>query len=214
MPSTETGIYATFKPLPRLTLDWGISRGWDQSLKDNNGTIDYLARLTYDFSRRAVFSFTTSLGPETAMDNSHWSFLAVPELKVPILPQTTLDLTGVYTYTAVGSGEGGIYGTSSGGGSYSGYGVTGEISHRCNDYVTPSARFDWYRQQGFGMTTDVYSATLGVSIAPLAGTAVRNNFVVRPEVRYDFSSNHQIFFDYNGPRDHQFTAAMDAIFKF
>lgn len=214
LPSTETGIYGTFKPLPRMTLDMGISRGSDQSLKDNNGTIDYLGRLTYDFSRRAELSFTTVLGPETAMDNSHWSFLAVPELKVPILPRTMLDLTGVYTYTAVGSGEGSSYGTSFNGGSYSGYGVTGEVSHRCNSYVTPSARLDWYRQQGFGMTTDVYSATLGASIFPLAGTSVRENVEVRPEVRYDLSSNKQYFFDYNGTRNHQITFAVDAIFKF
>ena len=51
LPFTLTGIYGTYQFNDQLTVDAGISRGWDQALEDNNGAIDFFGRVKYNFSR-------------------------------------------------------------------------------------------------------------------------------------------------------------------
>ena len=57
----------------------------------------------------------------------------------------------------------------------------------------------------------VFEATLGLAITPFPNDAYGKNLVVRPEVRFDYASKN--FFDAGTDR-YQFTAAIDAYYKF
>ena len=50
LPFTLTGIYGTYQFGDQLTVDAGISRGWDQATRDNNGAIDAFGRVKYTFN--------------------------------------------------------------------------------------------------------------------------------------------------------------------
>ena len=75
-----------------------------------------------------------------------------------------------------------------------------------------NARGEWFRDDGgsrLGVNASFYEVTLGVKITPFPHDKLLANFIVRPEVRGDFSNKHV----FNGGRDDtQGTVAIDAIF--
>src|SRR5579864_3310496 len=72
LPYTLTGI-SGYYPISRgLSVEAGISRGWDQTFKDNNGAIDALARVRFDVDDRTSLSLTGIVGPEQTHDNGHY----------------------------------------------------------------------------------------------------------------------------------------------
>jgi len=85
-----------------------------------------------------------------------------------------------------------------------------------NELLTVGARFEWLRDEEGYLTgvkaSNLYDATLGLSVTPFYNTAVGKNIVVRPELRYDYSS---IPLFYPSPGKHgQFTFATDVIINF
>ena len=60
-------------------------------------------------------------------------------------------------------------------------------------------------------STSYYEATVGLAITPFPDNDIAKNFVVRPEVRYDYASKR--VFD-GGTDRYQFQAAIDAYFTF
>ena len=57
----------------------------------------------------------------------------------------------------------------------------------------------------------MFEVTLGVTIVPMPNDEIGRNLKIRPEIRYDWSTED--FFD-GLTKDNQFTAAVDVIFNF
>jgi hypothetical protein len=204
LPYTLTGITAYYPITSQLSVEGGISRGWDQSLKDNNGAIDALARVRYDPTERTSFSLAGIIGPELDHDNSHYRTTLDFTVSHQATDQLTLLLDAVLGYQAQPSTVG----------DSNWYGIAGYAVYRFNDYLSLGGRLEWYRDEE-GLTTAIpqtlYEATVGVTITPFPHDPVGANFKLRPEVRGDYSSKR--FFDGLSRHD-QYTFAIDAIFNY
>ncbi len=204
LPFTLTGVTGWYPLNDQWSVEAGISRGWGQSLEDNNDAIDALGRVRYDMSDRTSFSLAAITGPEQDDDNSHYRTVFDATVNHACTDNLTLLLDVVYGY------QGGV----PGGDEAHWYGVAGYGVYRVNHQVSVGGRLEWYRDEE-GYTTqlaqNLYEATLGLTLTPFPSDRLGSNFKVRPEIRYDYSS--RAFFDGLSRHD-QFTAAVDAIFNF
>jgi hypothetical protein len=205
LPFTLTGAYATYAFNEQLSLDAGFSRGWDQSLEDNNGAIDVLARLKYAPQKDVLFTLATIIGPEQDGDNANYrtlfNFTASWQANENLLLLADL-IYGQQAQPDIGGGDARWYGAAF----YAIYKITPAVS--------AAARLEWYRDDG-GYTTGVdqnlYEATVGLTIRPFPNDPYLSNLKIRPEVRLDYS-DEKYFDGFSG--NTQVTAAIDAIFNF
>ena len=204
LPFTLTGVTGYYPITKDLTLEGGISRGWDQSIKDNNGAIDGLFRVRGDISNQLSLSLAAIVGPEEDRDNTHY--------------RETLDFTVNYAptdqLTFLLDAVIGTQARSSALGDANWYGISGYAVYRLNEFLSLGARVEWYRdEEGFttALSQTLYEATVGLTITPFPRDSIGANFRIRPELRGDYSSRR--FFDALSRHD-QWTFALDAIFDF
>ncbi|HWE04859.1 MAG TPA: outer membrane beta-barrel protein [Tepidisphaeraceae bacterium] len=221
IPLTQTGVMGEYKINPEIQIDAGITRGWSQSLRDNNGDPDFLGGITYtpqgsDFLKKLKFIANLSEGPQASHDNSDW--------------WTVVDLQAIYTdgpLTAVinadyGDAPNALPGSSAqwgGAAFYVGY-TPGNQS-----FVTLNSRLEWYQDaQGYTLAgfvaptggtpagvENLYEATFGANVTWFPDDPVMKNLVFRPEIRFDYASKD--FF--NGDTKHfQTTFGIDLFFKY
>jgi hypothetical protein len=213
IPFTQTGVMMEYKLSDDFLLDAGITRGWDQTSKDNNGGPDFLGELTWtpqesDFLKKWKAILNLSEGPQGNHDNSDW--------------WTVLDLVVNYAATdKLALGLNADYGDAPHVAGFAGaaqwYGVAGYGDYVLNDYMTANLRAEYYGDsKGFtiGAThshQNLYEATLNVAFKPFPSNAIGQNLQIRPEVRYDYSE--KLFFK-GGAKHDQFTFGIDAFFVF
>ena len=204
LPYTLTGVTGLYRVNNSLSVEGGVSRGWDQSIRDNNGSPDGLFRIKADVTDRLSLSLAGIVGPELDHDSSHY--------------RETMDFTANFAatdqLTFLLDAIAGTQAQSSGVGTANWYGVSIYAVCQLNDYLALGARGEWYRdEKGFttALSQTLYEATVGVTFTPFPHAPIASNFKVRPELRGDYSTRP--YFD--GLTKHQqFTAAVDAIFNF
>jgi hypothetical protein len=205
LPFTLTGAYATYVVGDNLSVDAGVSRGWDQSLNDNNGSLDVFGRVRYKVTDKLLLTLAGISGPEQDNDNGNWrtafDFTATYEVN----KQLTLLADVVYGQQ--------VHPTS-GGNTAHWYGVSLYAVQELCEAASLGVRLEWYRDEG-GYTTGIdqtlYEATVGLTIRPFARDQYLKHLKIRPEVRIDYSNEH--YFD-GFSRNAQVTAAVDAIYNF
>jgi hypothetical protein len=208
LPFTLTGIYATYQFGGNLTVDAGFSRGWDESLRDNNGSIDAFGRVKYNFSDRTSITAAAIVGPEQDHDNSHYRTVFDATLTHKLTDTLTLLGDAVYGYEARPD-----LGTTTNG-TAQWYGVSGYAIQKLNDLVSVGARLEWYADEGgytTGVSQNLYEATVGATVTPFPHDNLGQNLKLRPEFRVDYSDKR--YFDAQSKHD-QFTFAIDAIYNF
>ena len=92
------------------------------------------------------------------------------------------------------------------------YGLSYILNYAFNDYVSTTGRFDWFDDpQGVrtGYRGNFFSTTLGASFTPFPKDKLLHNFLLRPELRADWSANEAPFAGHC-----QWTAAFDIVYKF
>jgi hypothetical protein len=206
IPFTQTGILAKYNLNSAITLQAGVTRGWNQSRDDNNGVPDFLGQVAWTISKATSLTVNVSEGPQATDDNSDW--WTVVDV---ILSQTVSD-----NLTVVGNADYGDAPHALGTTSAQWYGFAGYASLTLDPHATINFRAEAYDDNngftlGTGTNIQVYEATLGVAVTPLPDNAIAKNFSIRPEVRYDYAS-HDYF--NGGARHDQLQVAVDAIFTF
>jgi hypothetical protein len=228
-PFTQTGVLGTYPINSHLTVDAGFSRGWDQSFKDNNDAIDFIGRASYSFNDRIQASLAMITGPEDDNDDSHYRTILEPVLHYAYSDQLSFLVAGDYGYdgaTRVITGFGPPTGIIEPFKSVQWYGVTGYAAYKLNDRFTINARAEWLRDQDGALVpftrflpvpnfggTNLYEATLGLTIVPFPNDQLGANLKVRPEVRVDYCDD-PIFGHDLGDNNTLFSAAIDGIFNF
>jgi hypothetical protein len=211
IPFTHTGIIGEYKLNDDVTIDAGVTRGWNQSIKDNNGDPDFLGGITFtpqesDFLKKWKFIVNASVGPQATKDNSDW--------------WTVIDLQAYYAATdKLSFSVNADYGDAPhvlAPKSAQWFGVAGYAGYVLNDNFTLNGRVEWYDDNngftlGFPGVLNVYEATVGLAIKPFPSHPIGQNLVIRPEVRFDYADKR--FFD-AGTDHYQFSAAIDAYFTF
>ena len=212
IPFTQTGIIGEYKFSDDLLFDGGITRGWNQTSKDNNGDPDFLATLTWtpqqtDELKKWKFIANLSEGPQGTHDVSDW--------------WTLIDTQAIYTANATWTfAINADYGDAPHApgvlGAAQWYGIAGYADWTLNKYLTPNFRVEYYGDSkgftlGTGTRESLYETTVNVAIKPLPDDAIGSNLVIRPEVRYDYSEKN--YFK-SGTHHSQFTFGLDAYFTF
>jgi hypothetical protein len=203
IPFTHTGILATYAIGDKLTVNGGITRGWEQSTNDNNGAIDFLGGVAYTLSDEVMITGNVSVGPQKFHNNSDYRYLA--EVLVAINPKNS-PLS--YAVDALGGRE--DHSSFSGKDAWW-YSVAGYAGYKLSPMFTVNGRVEWFRDDGgsrLGVTGNFYEGTIGVSIKPFTDR-IGQNLVIRPELRGDYSSVRAFG---GGTKHDQATAAVDAVF--
>ena len=220
-PYTLTGVSAKYGLSEQLSVEAGLSRGWDQSIKDNNSAIDGFARVTWQPSSESQIIGSIVVGPEMPENNSDYTTLLSLSYAQFLSEKWEVHVDGVFGHQVhpmagdLPAAEVPTGGPSLGGaGNW--FGVTGAVLYTINEFMSAGARLEWYRDDtgytiGLAGQQNQYEATIGLTITPFANTPLGKNFQVRPELRYDYSSR-KIFHLFTS--HDQATAAIDAFFNF
>ncbi len=205
LPFTLTGASGLYNINDQWSIEGGFSRGWGQSLRDNNGAIDGFGRIRYSPSDKTNLTLAFISGPEDDGDNSHYRDAVDLTLTQALGENLTFLLDSVYGNDAAGSPTGG---------NANWYGVAGYLVLKLDDHISLAGRGEWYRdEEAFttGVAQSLFEATVGVTITPFPSNPTASFFKIRPEVRYDYATRD--YFDGLTKHD-QLTAAVDAIFNF
>jgi hypothetical protein len=216
-PSTQTGVLVTYALAPSLIIDAGFTRGWNQSIKDANGALDFLGRVAFAPTDKTSIIFVMTEGPEFPTgfghnlpkgDSHHWWTALDLVVTQKITEKLSLGLGGDYVYASQ------IPGLS--GGSKQWGGVAGYVSYAFDPHFTLNTRLEWYNDSAHGFSNgasvnaNYYEATVGVAIKPFPNGKFLSKWLLRPEIRYD-RADHTVF--NNGDRN-QVTFSTDALFTF
>jgi hypothetical protein len=206
IPFTHTGVLGTYVLNDKWTVNAGVTRGWDTSLEDNNGTVDFLGGVSYTISDKTSAIISLVTGPDQPGDNDNWRTVLDVILSHKLADDLTLTLNGDYGYEANSV-------SSVSGSDAQWFGLAGYLSKTLNEYCTLNGRLEYFNDQDgariAGTATSWYEATVGVAIKPMPNHDIGKNLVLRPEVRFDYAEDPVFDGDYN-----QFTFGIDAYFLF
>ena len=166
-PGTQSGVLFTYVYSPKWTFEAGFTRGWNQSTRDANNTLDFLGRIIWAPSDKTAVTFVMTEGPEFPIgvgpnlppgDNSHWWTY----LDLVITQKITDQLSAGIGIDFVNAAE--IPGLS--GGAKQWGAVDGYLSYAVDPHFTLNTRLEWYRDAANGfsyggpVSANFYSATL------------------------------------------------------
>jgi hypothetical protein len=216
-PGTQTGALATFVLNRMWTVDAGVTRGWNQSTRDGNHSLDFLGRVTFTPNDKTSVIFVMTEGPEFPAgfgknlppgdDSDGWTALDLV-LTQKITDRLKLGLGCDYINAR------NIPGLPSGAKQWGG--VAGYASYAVDPHVTLNARLEWYEDAANGFSTganvraNCCEATVGTAIKPFPKDRVLSHVLFRPEVRYDRAD--RAIFDVG--RQNQLSFSVDALFIF
>ena len=216
IPDNNTGVTATYT-FDKLingnnwTATAGFTEGWNQSLRNNNGDIDFLGEFKGNITTPLAMVFNVEWGPEPAHDdNDYWTTVeAIPTLTVS--DQLTLVADCVYSDAPHAAGGGT-------GKSAQWYGLCAYAAYKINPMFTVNLRGEWFRDQGgfaTGTQANYYELTLGTQIHPLPNDNIFQFLEIRPEIRGD-ASDRRVYDVSNsaGGEYTELTAAVDVIMQF
>jgi len=219
-PSTQTGVLATYVANPKWSFDAGFTRGWNQSVKDANGALDFLGRITFTPSDKTSITFVMTEGPEFPTgfghnlprgdDHDSWTALdlvATQKITEKLSLGLGIDYVDAPHIPALPDGA------------KQWGGVAGYVSYAIDPHLTLNTRLEWYRDAANGFSTgapvsasyyDYYEVTVGVAIKPFPKDKFLSKWLIRPEVRYDYA-DHSVF---NRGDRNQLTFSADTLFTF
>jgi hypothetical protein len=210
IPFTHTGVYATYAFTDAITVDFGISRGWEQGFEDNNDcAIDVFGRVSWLINEKSNTKLlvTGIGGPERADNTDDYRYVIDVIFMHNLSDQLSLVINGDWGFeqnAGVGGNEDAQW-----------FGVAGYLGYKINDMFSVNARGEWFEDpdgaRGIGVTGSVWEATLGLDIHPLQSNKNFASLRIRPEIRWDYS-NDPLFA--NGAKHDQWTFGVDAIFGF
>jgi hypothetical protein len=205
-PFSQTGVMGEYNVADNLKVSAGFTRGWDQSTEDNNSHIDFLGSAAYTPDKQWSYTLSLSTGPQQTSGEG-WrtevDFLATYQMN----EQWSFGGEAIYGIEADVPGTGDDYSQW--------YGVAFYPSYKLNEMISLNARGEWFSDvdgtRGVG-TPNVFEATVGCAILPLANTEYGKLLTIRPEIRYDYAPSDAIF---DSGTDHdQVTFAVDAVLAF
>jgi hypothetical protein len=204
IPFVQTGILAYYDVNDKWQVYGGITRGWEQSLEDNNDAIDFLGGLTWKIDDRASLLVNVSVGPQRADSNDDYRYLVDATYSRKLSDQLTFALNADFGWEQNGGSDGddAVW-----------YGAAVYLSYAMNDAMALNFRGEYFSDEdgARGLGAAVYEATIGLDIKPLASDRNFSTLRIRPEVRWDYSNDS--IFD-GGQDNNQFTFGVDAIIGF
>lgn len=241
MPMYHTGVVATYDFSERMSVNAGFTRGWEQSLEDNNDAIDFLGSMNYAVSDTMTVYLATSIGPQQPDNNGDWRYLleATVEFKPSAASPWTFALDSLIAFednqvddfldqaVTPDSADATPAGETWWGG------IGGWAAYKINPNLVAKGRAEWFHDEDgtrWRIPDDHVSFTAAPMSDPWVEIGTRVNafsftagldwvpfptdapqLLIRPELRLDLAD--QQIFD-NGETNTQLTAALDVLFRF
>lgn len=204
IPFTQTGILGTYSVTKDIAVTAGITRGWEQSLKDNNGAIDFLGSVSYTINQKWTAILNLTCGPQQADNTGNYRTVVDLILKYKMSDNLSLALNADYGYEAHAAADGNA-------GQWSG--VALYASYTIDPRFTLNGRLEYFNDDdgARGLGNELYEATVGVTCKPFPDNQWASGFEVRPEIRWDYC-NHSLFDA--GDNNSQVTFGIDGIYQF
>src|SRR3990170_4697800 len=208
IPFTNTGLAVSYPLLDKLTATGYLVNGWDTFVDNNTGkTLGY--QFNWAIAENTNFIVNGSHGPEqtdNSSNNRHfWDFI----FAIKPFEKTAFNLNIDYGTEKDGAMFGGV---NNDGGAHEGengqwWGFAGIINQDITDSFGLALRGEYF--------DDNDGARLGVNalniweITLTANIKIRENLLVRPEIRYD-DANQEVFNGHNG----ELTTAVGVAYMF
>jgi hypothetical protein len=210
IPLTQTGVMGKYNINKDVALTLGISRGWEQTAKDNNGSIDGFGQLSWAINDKTNFIVNIISGPEQNSDSSHYRTVVDVIGTYKLGDNTTIGINADYGY---GSREGNDVGFDGLAGTGDWWGAAVYVSQKIDSHFTVNVRGEYFNDDdgARGLDTALYEVTAGVTITPFPSNQWASGLMFRPEIRWDHANN-DIFNDRND--QNQYTIGGDLIYAF
>src|SRR5204863_9978520 len=134
---THTGVLGTYQLNDKVTVNAGVTRGWDTSLEDSNGTVDFLGGLAYTITDKTSLSFNVVAGPDQPGNNSDWRTVFDATLIHKVRDDLTLTLNGDYGWEQDSV-------SSVSGSDAQWFGIAGYASKTMNKFCTLNGRVEYF----------------------------------------------------------------------
>ncbi len=216
-PETQTGVLVTTVLSSKWSFDVGFTRGWNQSIKDANNSLDFLGRISFTPSDKTSIVFVMTEGPEFPTgfghnlpkgDSHHWWTALDLVITQKISEKLSLGLGIDYVYAPEIPN---LPGRSKQWG-----GVAGYVSYAFDPHFILNTRLEWYNDSangfsnGASVSANYYEVTVGVAIKPFPTDKILSKLLFRPEFRYDHSTKPV----FNNGDKNQWTFSADALLTF
>lgn len=213
-PFTHTGILATTKTSPCMTWVGGITRGWN-TFEQQNGQIGFLGGFFWESPHEATkLSFTLHSGSEDPTgDNNRTTYSLV-------FQQRLNQCWTMALHHNLGTEENAQVTTNNGAlGQATWYGLGGYLFYSVNPCLDLGTRLEWFDDRDNARVSGISNANVadgGSYFNMTFGANYRPTpwFIVRPEVRWDFSDLEAPGITgafNNGTSDDQFTIGFDVV---
>ena len=226
IPFNHTGALATLHATKQVDLMFGVTRGVNTSLRDNNGAAAFHGGIGFTLSDgKLVGGFSTHFGPETPANNRDYRYLNDLTFNCTLSDKANLitDLNYIKDDAALARG----------------YGLAEYFVYKVTDALTVQVRGEIWRDADgfyvaqFGNNDDVMNVLAGRAIngartvgggrttyrALTVGFSVKvpvtkplASLLIRPELRYDRAGATAPFVD--SARKSQLTFGIDAVLTF
>lgn len=204
IPYSHTGVMATYPVGETSTFSLAVARGWEQSLEDNNGSIEVVFSFANAPNDKTSYALNGSVGPQEDDDSSHYRTVLDFWMDYACTDRVSVAVNADWRYDSNLAQDGDAAQT---------YGIAGYLNYQVNDYLTAVTRLEWFNDTSRvdGFDCNIYAATFGLNLTPFPNDAVGQFFKLRPEVRYDYATEPT--FD-GGEERNLLTAAIEGVFTF
>jgi hypothetical protein len=190
VPFTNTGVTGNYQINNQWAVTAGVTRGWDQALKDNNGDgLDITGQIAYTSYNvkglKGFFNFIT--GPESndiVADhvNRYWRSVGEAIVSYAWGDNWTFATDALFGYEP----KAGTNGKDA-----NWYGDTCYVTYKFDPHVSATVRGEYFNDDdgARGVGAEVYEATAGLEITPFPTNEYLAGLLFRPEFREDWSPN-------------------------
>jgi len=211
IPFTNTGLAVSYPLLDKLTVTGYLVNGWDTFVDNNDGkTLGY--QFNWAVAENTSFIVNGSHGAEQDDDLSpgadgNWRHFWDLILALKPLDKTSINLNFDFGTEEGAEGIGGGFYASPTGRNGTWWGFSGIISQDITDSFGLALRGEYFDDND-GARVGV----MGLQVSEVTLTAnikIRENLLVRPEIRYD-DADQEIF----AGQDNELTTAIDFAYMF
>ena len=164
---THTGVLGTYSASDNVTLYGGWTAGWDTGFDQFGGGSNFLGGASVSVLDNVAVTYILTAG-DLGFIGEGYTHSVVADVQITDSLNYVLQSDYVHTNGAV---------LNAGDNGYDTIGINQYLIYWANDHLGVGGRAEWWKANG----VSYYEATAGVNIKPCA------NFVIRPEVRYQWS---------------------------
>lgn len=203
-PFTHTGVLGTYSGSDNVTLYGGWALGWDTGFDQFGAGNIFVGGFGVNAGDNVTFTWITTAGNLGWYTSSEpgWTnhFVAIADLSDNtqwVIQSDVVDTDGSSTDPAFDVHT---------------LGLTNYLFYTLNDCWKLGGRIEWYKSNNYafdaGPQTSFYDVTAGVNYRPHA------NFVVRPEIRYDWTPSADRINAVSPDFYNQWSFSIDAVFTY